>query len=327
MPGETVKIAGKTEHAYRVPADARPGTRLWQQLDGAWIDFTVVPMVDAELRLDGAIAATRSTLTPRLPKPADASVTLDGQSQTVRLVPGQAATLKFPLVRPTQEQVRTVPLEVRAGELVHRQTWWLKAEKAVVTVAELSGEPAATGQCLRGKKEQPVDAASGAQARRGETSCGGAARPSLFMHPPYKTGVGYTFALSEPVDLPKEPASVFRCEIGKGDGSDPGDGILFRVLVVTPDGRETPVAERQWIEHAWTPLEGDLAPWAGQRVRIKLVADVGPADNSSGDWAAWTGAAHRKRRSSLRAFALRPRSRARPGTLKAKRKVPGTKSG
>ncbi|MCR4414013.1 MAG: hypothetical protein NUV77_16475, partial [Thermoguttaceae bacterium] len=36
------------------------------------------------------------------------------------------------------------------------------------------------------------------------------------------------------------------------------------------------------------PLEADLSPWAGKRVRIKLIADVGPADNSSGDWAAWS---------------------------------------
>jgi hypothetical protein len=39
--------------------------------------------------------------------------------------------------------------------------------------------------------------------------------------------------------------------------------------------------------HAWHAIEADLAPWAGQSVRFKLIADVGPRNNSSGDWACW----------------------------------------
>jgi hypothetical protein len=120
-------------------------------------------------------------------------------------------------------------------------------------------------------------------------SCGNVTKPGLFMHPPYRGGVGYAFAVFEPIDLPGIVPAVFRCEIGKRDGSDPGDGILFRVAVVDDDRAETVVAEQQWIQHAWTPLAADLSPWAGQRVRIKLIADVGPSDNSSGDWACWSG--------------------------------------
>jgi hypothetical protein len=100
--------------------------------------------------------------------------------------------------------------------------------------------------------------------------------------------VGYAFALFQPVELPAEPPAAFRCEIGKADGSDSGDGILFRLAVVEADGTETIAAEKQWIEHDWTPLVADLSRWAGKRVRIKLIADVGPDDNSSGDWACWT---------------------------------------
>ncbi len=62
---------------------------------------------------------------------------------------------------------------------------------------------------------------------------------------------------------------------------------LVAIAVVDVKGTETIVAEKQWIKHAWTPLEADLSRWAGQRVRIKLIADVGPADDSSGDWAGW----------------------------------------
>lgn len=107
------------------------------------------------------------------------------------------------------------------------------------------------------------------------------------MHPPYKQGVGYTFATFEPIQLPRNLPVAFRCSIGKRDGSDPGDGILFRIAVIDENGVETVVAERQWIEHAWSALEADLSQWAGQRIRIKLIADVGPNDNSVGDWACW----------------------------------------
>lgn len=177
-------------------------------------------------------------------------------------------------------------MRVEAGALTYERRWWLKAEEAIVPAATLPAD-FESGQCLRGQPQQGLSADTGAQVRRQQTTCGDAAKQALFMHPPYKTGVGYAFALYGPVDLPKAPAAVFRCQIGKADGSDPGDGILFRVAVVGPDGKETAVAEKQWIRHAWTPLEADLSRWAGHRVRLKLVADVGPADNSSGDRAAW----------------------------------------
>jgi len=63
--------------------------------------------------------------------------------------------------------------------------------------------------------------------------------------------------------------------------------IEINRFLETPDGKETVVAEQQWIQHSWTSIEADLTPWAGQRVRIKLMGDVGPEDNSSGDWACW----------------------------------------
>ncbi len=40
-PGDRVVIKGTAEHAVTIPADARPGARLWFEREGAWIDFTV----------------------------------------------------------------------------------------------------------------------------------------------------------------------------------------------------------------------------------------------------------------------------------------------
>ena len=143
------------------------------------------------------------------------------------------------------------------------------------------------GQRLRGKDESAdFGQTRGYVHHQDELSCGGSNREGWAMHPPYMGGTGYVFALTEPVKLPEVP-TVFQCEIGKGDGSDVGDGILFQVAVVETDGKETLAAERVWDQHAWDAWSVDLSPWAGKTVQLKLIADVGKKDNSSGDWARW----------------------------------------
>ena len=284
VPGEKTTIEAKTSHAFEVPAEAKPGERLWHQVDGAWIDFDVRPLVTASLRVAEALSVV---LTPHLGQPADAEIRLGGQSQTVRLVPETTVRVDFDWREPQEEQVREIRLAVAAGDLSHRQSWWLKSERTIVPIAMPSNE-FATGQRLRGGDEKSLGDETMAHVHWTERSCGGQTRHCLFMHPPYRGGVGYVFALFEPIELPDRPAAAFRCDIGKADGSDSGDGILFQIAVADADGTETVVAEKQWIDHAWTPLEADLSPWAGRSIRLKLVADVGPADNSSGDWACWS---------------------------------------
>jgi hypothetical protein len=282
IPGEKVTIRGKEEHKYQIPQDAKPGSLLWHQAEGNWIDFNVVPLVEAKLQVDDGL---RLELRPNASEPVQAQVLLVGETSPVALKPDAPAILKFPLVL-EKEEVRELPIVVTAGDLRYDRTWWLKVEEAIRPVAAAS-ERFQRGECLRKGSEQAFAGNTGTQAHWSEYSCGNVARRCVFMHPPYMTGVGYAFALFEPVDLPRQFPAAFRCLIGKGDGSDPGDGILFRIAVVDAQGRQTIVAEKQWIRHAWTPLEADLSRWAGQRIRVKLVADVGPADNSSGDWACW----------------------------------------
>jgi hypothetical protein len=218
-----------------------------------------------------------------------AEVALFETSQTipVQLAPGAPAQLTTDMEQPRREDVREVPVQVFAGGLNYRQKWWLLTEKSIQTVAPMA-ETFGTGQCFRNAAPTGLDGKSGAHVHSdSHMTCGNETKQGLFMHPPYKSGVGCAFALYEPVTLPREPAAAFRCEIGKRDGSDRGDGILFRVAVVEAGGKETAVVERQWAEHAWTPIEADLSRWAGQMIRLKLLSDVGPANNSSGDWACW----------------------------------------
>ncbi|MBI4880145.1 MAG: hypothetical protein HY812_10880 [Planctomycetes bacterium] len=80
VPGERVVVKGKEDHALEVPRDVRPGTRLWREFEGSWIDFTVVPLAEAELSLEGD--ALRVGLVSRLPGPEDFEVAAAGRKKS-----------------------------------------------------------------------------------------------------------------------------------------------------------------------------------------------------------------------------------------------------
>jgi len=283
VPGETVTVFGRGPHRFTVPATAKPGEHVWQSFEDAWIDFSVAPLADTNLAVPDKFILR---MTPHLPRALSAQITLDDQTRAAVLVPEQEVVVEMPFAPPVQETSRPVRLRIAGGEFQQEETWQLTAKRSVVPVAPMP-ETYQTGQCLRKKSETALDGDSGALAHPENVPCGGVSQRGLFMHPPYKGGVGYTFARYEPITLPRAPHAAFRCEIGKMDGSDRGDGVLFRAMVVDSAGRETVIAEKQWAEHAWTPLTADLGRWAGQSFRLKLISDVGPADNPNGDWSCW----------------------------------------
>lgn len=283
VPGETVRVVGKSEHTFQVPADAAIGSRLWQSFDDAWIDFTIGPVMDAELDASDKL---QLKITPHWPTAVDAEVKLDDEVQKASFSPEKATTLDFPLAALKDGEVRQLALQVSGDNFMYRRKWQLSLKQSFLPVVQLT-QRYKEGHCLRKEHDKPIQGNSGASVHWSESTCGGITKKALAMHPPYQAGTGYVFALFEPIDLPAAPTSAFRCQVGKGDGSDPGDGILYRVAVVEPDGQLTIVAEKQWAEHAWTALDADLSPWAGRPIQLKLIADVGPADNSVGDWACW----------------------------------------
>jgi hypothetical protein len=98
--------------------------------------------------------------------------------------------------------------------------------------------------------------------------------------------VGYTWADFGPIALPADPCEL-TCFVGIRDGGDKSDGVDFSVLATGPDGKRVALAKVRGEQGAWRELHADLSAWANQRVTLRLVADVGPADNSTADWAAW----------------------------------------
>ncbi|MCY3023398.1 MAG: hypothetical protein NTW87_30835 [Planctomycetota bacterium] len=284
VPGETVIVRGKEEHTLQVPADAKPGARLWREFEGGWIDFTVMPLADAAWALDGN--SLRLTLASHLARAGDFVLLLAGQEQTLRLEPGKPSAAAFDLGAPAAENEEVLALTLRAGGPQVRLERGLKTELGTRRLAALP-EKWRAGMRLRKQDERFDFGETRASVDPRASACGGVERSGIFMHPPWMGGTGYSFALYDAVSLPAQPAAAFRALVGKGDGSDLGDGILYKVAVVDANGTETMVAEQTVARHEWLPIEADLTPWAGKPVQLKLLTDVGPKDDSSGDWGCW----------------------------------------
>lgn len=282
--GEQVTIRGKDTHTVRIDPNAKVGERVWIQKEGRWIDFTVVPLTTATLSLEGNTLVAR--LSSNLPRPALFTVTAAGKEQQVRLEPGQPTDVRLDLGVPQQESAEVLTLTVRTGEMAQRLERGLTTVESAAPLLPWPQE-FAKGMCLRGGEETAELGESGTGVAPRRVSSGEVEKDGLFMHPPWQGGTGYAFARYEPVTLPAQPPAAFRAFVGKLDGSDLGDGILYKVAVIDAAGTETVVAEQTVTTHAWVPIEADLSRWAGQRVALKLIVDPGPADNSTGDWGCW----------------------------------------
>jgi hypothetical protein len=213
-------------------------------------------------------------------------VSVGTRRQAVRLEPGRPVAASIDLGAPPGENEEILAIAVRAGGHAMTVERGLRTTEGWRPLAAVP-ERWRAGMRLRGGEEQDDFGDTGTSVHPQSTACGGVARAGIFMHPPWKGGTGYAFLLYDPVAIPASPPAAFRALVGKGDGSDPGDGIEYRVAVVDEAGAETVAAKVHVRTHAWVPIEADLAPWAGKTVRLKLVSDVGPADNSGGDWACW----------------------------------------
>jgi len=282
-PGEHLAVRGRETHTLDIPADAKPGARVWRTFEGAWIDVTVTEAasLSAHVENDTLAVTPVSFATAAHPAhlccgPVEHPFTLESGTnapQRIVLPPALLATNQLAVTLRIDAPSGFVPV---TADLTRRED-----AHAVPLPATRSA-----GMCLRGARETPLAADTGAQLHAATPVCGGIAKTGgLFMHPPYKGGTGYTFARYA-LTVPTTPC-VFRCAVGKQDDSDPGDGILFRALVEDTQGKRTELASRVVTAHAWYALEGSLTPWAGKTVSLLLVADVGEKDNSSGDWAAW----------------------------------------
>jgi len=144
------------------------------------------------------------------------------------------------------------------------------------------------GMCLRGGEETEIASESGASVRFSRAvDLAGQKHNAYRVHPPYKGGVGYTFWERE-LTVPED--GHLELYTGMGPKSpERSDGVWFKVLVADASdaAKYTQILEHSQKAFQWEPHRVSLASFAGQRVRLKYIADCGPNDNSTTDHAHW----------------------------------------
>ncbi|HNT34194.1 MAG TPA: hypothetical protein PKH07_04270, partial [bacterium] len=268
----------------QVPNDAKDGQRLWFRRDGSWIDFTCMPSAEVDI----AIEETDLVVALKSNHEDERAVTISAMDRSQKMLasPQRTVQTRFPMETFSEETLEPLIVDVKGDGFDQRVEAILLLERKFIPLLTL---PIAweKGMCLRGGQETGDFGTTQANVSFGQTACGGETKVGFAMHPPWVGGVGYVFALYSPITFPCDHPAAFRAFVGKGDGSNAGDGILYRLGVVDESGHETIVAEQTVTKHEWLPLEADMSPWMGKKVSLKLMADVGLNDDSSGDWACW----------------------------------------
>jgi hypothetical protein len=283
VPGEQVVVRGTREHNLAIPEDTEPGTRFWASFKDRWIDFTVVPLADVDLELEEG--SLRAELKSNLAVEQTLTLQVGTDRQQVQARPGRAVRAVFSLQPATTEGVDELRLEVRAGTMACNERYVLQTRRENRVLADLP-RTWTTRVVLRRTAEEADPVSVGAYAKPQDCTCGGETKVGVAMHPPWKGATGAVLAEFPEFVLPDTPA-VLRAAVGKVDGSDPGDGILYRVEVREPGQAPVVAASVPVTRHEWQSLEADLTPWQGRTVSLALVADVGERDDPGGDWACW----------------------------------------
>ena len=228
------------------------------------------------------------TLAARIRGPVTATATPEG----VRVVPSSPAAkhVEFTLRDvPTGGPDLFLAVEMMAAPLAGYPREVARFARVGIVggmVDLMAGPPPETGMCPRGGTETPLDPASGANFQDRPRTVGGASKRTFFTHPPYQGGVGYTYWLRE-LEVPVAETEL-QFAVGMGERSpERSDGVWFRVLAATGEGEFRQIHEISSKAHEWLPQRVSLKDYAGRRVRLKFVADCGPADNATTDHAHW----------------------------------------
>ncbi len=154
----------------------------------------------------------------------------------------------------------------------------------------VGGDPDEVGMALRGQRETPLDAETGARVQyRPRETIGARTMAGYAIHPPYQGGKGYVYWCRE-VEVPEAAELRFSLEMSERSPSR-SDGVWFQVWVAEVvqgrPGDYERVFEQTTKAHEWLPCTVPLTAWAKKRVRLKFVGDCGPQDNATTDQGFW----------------------------------------
>ncbi len=121
----------------------------------------------------------------------------------------------------------------------------------------------------------------------GMTTVGEESKIAILTHPPYYGAVGFVsgeYRLQLPdTDQPIRLRGFTSLFANNADS----DGVVMKVTVATEDGEERELLSRMVVGQGWEPFEVDLSAFVGKAIRLRLITDAGPKDNTVRDNAAW----------------------------------------
>lgn len=295
--------AGRTCTAtFQLPASYAPGEIVWVKAEApraatgssygeAWCALTIVPAFDVSIRriADNKFAVeTKSNMV--LSRNPTIGLETRGQDSGLLIEYQDTAGPEFTFTvtaREIKDAEDVIALRLSVPRLTMTREFPVRAVVDYPSVWTADATTRfLTGIAFREKPEVRGTGGTGASfAWQGITS-GGVTKDGIFSHPPYQGGVGYTYGITEPIVIPEEPCE-FRCFIGIKDGGDASDGVTFKVIALDESNAERVLLEESWAERKWKGVSADLSAFGGKSIRLKFIADVGPNDNSSADWASW----------------------------------------
>ena len=267
----------------RVEADDGQSAQSWLALDMVpAFEIGVKPIGEGRFRIDvqNNLQGSPEPEVDVSLKPGDTGIRIakyEKRERTVVLTPPPATKeVSGQMVVQVTTRTRVVTREFRVSTVVERPVVWRAS----------SDEAFVWGCAVRGSGEMTADTSTGASFIYTQIPCGGVTKPGIFSHPPYTAGVGYTYGITRQIAIPNDDCE-FRGFIGIKDGGATSDGVTFKVLALDEAGDSHDLISEHWANREWKEIVGDLSRFRGQKIRLKFIADVGPDNDSTADWASW----------------------------------------
>ena len=302
FPGQTVSIKGKNGQVgqLKIPSIAETGRQIWRQFDGQWLDFNIVDPFQIKSRItEGKLTVdVKSHLTQE----SDFVIEANGVKKSVKIAPEKTESVSFDLPQQLGESAWTILAQ--SGDFKNSKTLTIQTIEAPITYAALTDRGIDFGVSLR-NGAQPNKAASGADVAEQNAltakesvdvggsgasmspvtgNCGGVSKRAIGLQVPFKGDTGYVFIAYPNIQLPAGSDPILKTSFGKRNGSNLGDGMLYKAILIDQSGKENILGETWVKKHEWVDFNKDLKPWAGQKVTLKFICDAG--ENADGDWGA-----------------------------------------
>lgn len=302
LPGQKVRlnVNGKLDpREFAIPDDLVPSTHYWLNVDGQRVDFLISDLCAVDVHSETPEAVTLKITPFQFNEKEISSSSSSGTKNSTLFVVfngrkyelDQNLLVNLPLPKQEMNAPRFHELTVHSGAYSQKIFIQTKLSQEAIPIPFEMNQGVAKME-YRGKPATGNFGKSGASVIFSKLNpCGGVERPGFFTHPPYFGGVGRVF-LDYEVELPKDFPVSLSAFVGKKDGCDVGDGIWYQIAILESASeslkeKEIVLAEVVVNSHVWTPIVANLEKWQGKRVRLRLVSDCGPQNNTVGDWGQW----------------------------------------